>query len=142
MPKDGSPVEIDLETGKSAGSSGDFRIECWTHDQTKDEAGRYDWRCRVSVPGGGLIEREDALDFGAPEAGYRKVDEITMAKAAPQWRSQVRKDYFLQLNDGRFARVSLEVITHGDHLIAVTSFLNPSGSRNLEYDPNKQVSAR
>jgi hypothetical protein len=66
--KNGTPAEVNLETGKLVGAGqGQLRVECWANDQAKDTQGRFDWKCRVSVPGGGLVERNPEHDFEAPK---------------------------------------------------------------------------
>ena len=58
VPRDGTPVDISLETGQPvAAGTGALRVEAWTNDKLGDPQGHFDWRCRISVPGGGLIER-------------------------------------------------------------------------------------
>ncbi len=70
--RDGSPMEISLLTGKPVlAGKGQLRIEAWTQDQIVDSEGHYDWKCRISVPGGGLVERKGQFDFEAPIDGYK-----------------------------------------------------------------------
>jgi hypothetical protein len=139
IPKDGSPVEVQLTTGtKAMGLSGQMRVECWTVDAQKDAFNRYDWKCRVSVPSGGLIESTREFDFEAPAQGYQTFDQIDMPQSSENWRSDVSKWYFLKLPDGTYARLHFRIIAGGDHFFKIQSFVNPSGSRNLEYDPAVQ----
>ena len=58
----------------------------WTADQAKDAKQHYEWRCRISVPKGGLVERKDQFDFEAPVDGYKPSDEIVMLQAAEKWQ--------------------------------------------------------
>jgi hypothetical protein len=51
IPKNGTPVDISLRTGKTVGAGlGDLRVECWIIDEKMDDKRRFDWRCRVTVP--------------------------------------------------------------------------------------------
>jgi hypothetical protein len=114
----------------------------WTKEEAKNAQGRYEWKCRISVPGGGLIERKEQFDFEAPMEGYRAADEIVMPQAMEGWQKQARRDYFLKLVDNRYARISFTMRAGGDHFFTINSYLNPTpGSRNLEYDPSKAVSS-
>lgn len=132
VPRTGSPVEIKLETAQPA-AGGDLKVEAWTNDQAKNAAGHYDWRCRISVPNGGLIERKGQFDFEAPADGYKPSDEINMPQLAERWQPQESREYFVKLADGRFARVQIEMVAGGDHFFSISSYLNPTpGSRNLE----------
>jgi hypothetical protein len=142
IPKDGTPVEVALDTGRSvAPGRGHLRIECWTKDQSKDNRGYYPWRCRISVPGGGLTYRQDEFDFQAPAEGYQESDEITPDKL--KWSSVGERQYFIKTGDGHFARVSLRIRTAGDHFIVIESYFNPArDSRDLEASTDDHSSPR
>ena len=139
--RDGSPIEISLLTGKPVlAGKGQLRIEAWTQDQIVDSDGHYDWKCRISVPGGGLVERKGQFDFEAPSDGYKSSDEIEMPRTVEHWRPQSRREYFLKLSDGRYARISVLMVAGGHHYFGVESYLNPKpGSHNLEFDPKKET---
>jgi len=137
IPKDGTSVSVDLMNG-SLSSDGSFRVEAWTQAPTSGR--KFAWRCRVSVPGGGLIERKGEFDFEAPSDGYEESVEITIPQDAEQWTSQQQRNYFVRLQDNRYARVNFRMIAGGNHYFILESFLNPKpGSRNLEFDPSKKV---
>lgn len=141
IPHDGTPVEINLANGRvvSAGN-GDLRVEAWTDDENWNEKRRYNWRCRITVPGGGLLERKDPFDFEAPADGYKENDEIVMDGDAERWQPRKARDYFAKLSDGRYARFNFTMIAGGDHFFRLESFLNPApDSRNLEYDPKQTI---
>ena len=137
LAKNGIPTLLDLASG-SVSSEGNLRIEAWTDEPERGR--KFDWRCRVTVPSGGLVERRDQFDFEAPEEGYVESVEITMRRDAEQWMSQQQRDFFLKLPDGHFARINFRMIAGGNHYFILESFLNPTpGSRNLEFDPAKVV---
>jgi len=139
VPRDGSRVRVNLEDAQLS-SNGGLNVEAWTNDQLKNEEGHYDWRCRLSVPNGGLLVRTDQSVFEAPIAGYVPSDEINMPQAAERWSPQVSREYFVKLSDGRYARIQFEMVAGGDNFISLISFLNPTpGDRNLEFDPAKAV---
>jgi len=137
LAKSGTPTVLDLASG-SINSAGDLQIEAWTDEP---EGGRkFDWRCRVTVPNGGLVERKNQFDFEAPEDGYVKTVEITMRRDAEQWVSQQQRDFFVKLPDNHYARINFTMIAGGNHYFLLEGFLNPKpGSRNLEFDPAKVV---
>lgn len=145
VPRDGTPTEISLrkERPVAVGSGqSDLRVEVWTDDANKDEHRRYDWRCRVTVSGGELVERTGQFDFVAPADGYSSRFEYTMPRSGSRWTNNLKKDFFLKLSDGCFARVSFELAAGGDHFVYLESVLNPKpGSRNLEFDPQQLVNA-
>src|SRR5207253_3346534 len=94
----------------------------------------------ISIPIGGLIATAKEFDFEAPENGYQPSSEILMTTdLGSNWRGIVDKKYFLKLKDGNYARMNFKMIAGGDHFCAIESFLNPTGSRNLEYDTAKEI---
>lgn len=142
VPKDGTRVEINLTSGRPVPSGhGDFIIECRADGQETDERGRYDWQCRLTVPGGGLTERSDVeFEFEAPVEGYQPVKEFRMPRNAGRWKDSFEENYFVKLANGSYARMRFRLTTGGDHFASLTSYLNPTpGSRNLEYDSNKRI---
>lgn len=145
VPRDGMPLEIDLKTGHQVSAGvGDIKIERWANDQDKDANGRFDWKCRISVPGGGLLEKTDQFDFEAPENDYQDSVEVNMPKTLGlNWKWSIDTQYFLKLRDGVFARVAVTMYAGHNNFLVLESYLNLRlGSRNLEYDPTKQASAR
>lgn len=143
IPKDGTSVEISLSTGTEVPEGeGDIIVECWTKNQGLDPnlGEHYDWRFRLTIPDGGLVERKNEFDFIAPESGYRPMIEFNMPKNMPEWKGDFQDEYFLRLKGNRYARMNFRMRSRGDHFAVVTSFLNPvPGVRNLEYDPDKAI---
>jgi hypothetical protein len=138
IPRTGEPLFIDLATGKPG--RGDLQIEAWIGNSSQP---RFDWRYRLSIPGGGLVERNGQFDFEAPSDGYESFVEINMPANAGRWSSDVPKQYFAKLPNGTYARFSTEFYAGNRNFIVFESYLNPkSGSRNLEFDPQKTVKVR
>ena len=141
IPTEGTPYELDLKRGVAvSGGEGHIKMECWAGDlKTRP----FDWRCRITVPDGGLVrvDPEELFPFEAPEDGYEPFDEINMPAALrDRWLSQVRKRYYLKLKDGNYAMFNIRVVLGGlKPFVETTWYLNPSGSRNLEYDKAKQI---
>jgi len=137
--KNGAPVNVDLLQGQVVAAQSHLKVECWTFDTEKDSDKRYDWKCIVSVPSGGLIEATNEFDFVAPAEGYSAIDVIEMPKSLGRdWRSHVVKNYFLKMGTGLYGRMRFSMTAGGDHFFRIESFVHPSGSRNLEYDPAAQ----
>jgi hypothetical protein len=142
IPKNGTPVDISLQTGKAVPRGrGDLTVELWANDQEKDNERRYDWGFRVSVPGGGIMKRDpESMEFEAPGDGYEGIVEHTTSRGLTRWRDRFDDEYFVKLGNGTFARMHFRITTGGGHFASITSYLNPTpGSRNLEFDPNKQI---
>lgn len=140
VPKNGEPVEIDLETGRQV-QKGNIRFERWANDQSKNEKGRFDWSFKISVPNGGIIERKGDFDFEEPGGGYEENADISMPTSlGDKWQYTVKKGYFLKLPEGNFARLNVTIFGGHNNSLVLESFLNPTpGDRNLEFDPAKAV---
>ncbi len=137
VPKDGSPVQVDLATGRTT-QQGDLTVQCWTNDHAKDADGHYHWQCLLTVPGGGLIERTDPMAFEAPSDGYKP--SVELGPPVEKWSSRAEREYFVRLSDNRYAQISFRMRTGGEHFFVIESYLNPEpGNRNLEFDPAKVV---
>ncbi len=131
--RDGTPLGIDLATGKAnTAGSGNLVVQCWTDDQGKQSGQKYDWRCVVGIPGGGIITNNEEFAFEAPEEGYSPSLKIAMPADLPNWTSDVDLKLYYRLADGRYGRMTFSMIAGGDHFCMIDSVLNPTGSRNLE----------
>lgn len=133
IPRDGTPVSFNLATGAtSTGETGNLVVRCWTEDQGKRSGEKYDWRCVLAVPGGGVVRTNEEFAFLAPESGYEPSFEINMPADRPDWNSQVDLKFYYRLTDGRYGRMTFSMIAGGQHFCMIDSVLNPTGSRNLE----------
>ena len=138
--KTGDQQAVDLTTGKKATFGNTTpAVQSWVNDSAKDEHNRFDWKCRIEVPGGGLVDRDPGT-FAAPEDGYAPIQEINMTRSMADWKDGVERDYFVKLRDNTYARVKFKMMTGGPYnFFVLESYLNPSGSRNLEHDPAKEI---
>jgi hypothetical protein len=133
IPRDGTPVAIDLTTGKdTTGGTGNLVVQCWTEDQGKSSGQKYDWHCLVTIPGGGLVLSDNEFDFQAPDNGYVSSAEIKMPADRQDWQDDVDLKFFYQLPNGNYGRMTFSMIAGGHHFCMINSVLNPSGSPNLE----------
>ena len=129
VPKDGTPILIDLATGDlTSESKTAFKVECWTHDNEKKEGLKFDWKCQASVPGGGLQISDDQFPFLAPEENYIAADVIDMTlNPDVPWLQDVKRSYYIRTGDGKYARMNFRMIAHGDHFCEINCYFNPSG---------------
>lgn len=102
----------------------------------------YDWRFSMTIPDGGFVEQNDEFGFEAPETGYRTaLDYQQHAENGAKGVFVEGKMYFVFGTPKRYGRLHFE--TGGDsRRVSIEYVLNPTGSRNLEYDPNEQAPAR
>jgi hypothetical protein len=132
LPRDGAPVEISLMSARKVSSGGQLKLEFWG-DPVERTNRTFNWKLRVSVPGGGILATDDEFAFRAPENGYAAQVEIEMPASSPRWETSVKPKYFIKLPDGNFGRVEFDFLARNG-VYRIRSFINPSGSRNLEYD--------
>ena len=138
VPKNGTKVEI----GIASENGRDLAVETWTSPKPQGAPGNapFAWKLRVSVPNGGLVPYKDEYQFEAPEGEYVPAIEFVMPEAGVngKWRDRFEQLYFVKLSDGKYARIRFQMMAGGGHFAVVESYYNPSGSRNLEYEPPKQ----
>ena len=93
------------------------------------------------MPNGGLAPNQDEREFQAPEGGYQPAIEFTMPAEGidGRWQDRLDERYFVKLANGHYARMSIQVTAGSNHFAVVESYYNPGGSRNLEYDPRREV---
>jgi hypothetical protein len=131
LSRDGDPTEVSLRDGKQVSvGEGDLQVEVWIGKPLQGFPSRLEWRCRLAVPGGGLIEAKDEYPFTAPMEGYHQSDEWTID--AKNWSERVQKQYYVLLRDGNYGLVTLRVLGVANPFFRLASLVNPSGSRNLE----------
>lgn len=158
IPASGTPVKIDLATGQLGGPKADLIV---TLERTPlrmrfGERG-YPWKVTIDVVGGGLV-RAGQRDYYnlAPETGYEpRLEHVQAAQSVRyaqegqikwSWQDSVSEEIFVKSLDGtRYARVQLRIHANGrddnDTIgsVGMTVWLNPNGSRNLEFDPAKLI---
>jgi hypothetical protein len=129
---DGRPINVSLLDGQlMPAEQGDLQVEFQIGPPLDNFPSRITWSCRVAVPGGGLIQTDEEFPFFAPENGYQTSDNWSVD--ATNWTQTLDKQYYIKLRDGNFGRVKLRVIGVPNRaFFRMESFLNPSGSRNLE----------
>ncbi|MES2707735.1 MAG: carboxypeptidase-like regulatory domain-containing protein [Verrucomicrobiota bacterium] len=132
VPRDGSPITVSL----SKTSKVTLQISCRTLEvETQPPNAPYDWRCKISVGGGGIQEAKDDQAFEAPADSYASSTIIDMPKTldVKQWSSRVSKSYWLRFPDNTFAKIGFRMNARGDHFAVIDGSRNPSpNDRNLE----------
>jgi hypothetical protein len=143
LPPDGTPVRIDLATGKKVSSGGDVIL---TIEQPMAPPGErlthYGWTARITATG--LQESTAKLMYLAPESGYTSALNYGEKGNERVQEKQVAKSFYLKTADGRYARVSMDLTSDTNpergSYVGLTWWLNPKvGSRNLEFDPAKVI---
>ena len=142
---DGTSVRIDLAKGKKVDAGGDLLVSVkWGR---RDDPGSYlfDWSAKLGVPEGGIMESDGDVKFLAPIDGYQPSIEYYFT-AADRHVPFARDYYVVSRNQQLYGRIGISLQNQpgrSEADIGLRVWLNPKpGSRNLEYDPAKQASAR
>lgn len=141
IPVDGSPVHFDLETGKRVQEGGDLEIVVRWDLQNGMRDGFWNWSVKFAAMDGGIVEGGAEQMFIAPASGYRPYVEYTFTT---EDRVEGRDgEYYLESRNGKnHARVKISLNNarfESRASVIIRSWLNPSSSRNLEYDPTKRI---
>ena len=106
----------------------------------------FDWKWKVETVNGALLETKDEFAQIAPEEGYVPTWETSQKATDQAFRKNGQARFYIRTADNHFARVDVELAHPNSRgmgpRLTINSFLNPSGSRNLEYDATKQALAR
>jgi hypothetical protein len=146
VPSDGKPIRIDLNTGKRVDQGGDLIIslkhQVWPRGTVERH---HDWKVTIGAVDGGVVETKQRVMNLAPEDGY--LPELLYQETADQqpWIGGVNVNLYVKSRGKLFSKVQMEVHpTPSDppSYVALRWWVNPSGSRNLEYDPNQRITAQ
>ncbi len=146
VPVNGTPTSFDLLTGKKLASGGDVILKVKRQPEHIQRGNRFDWRAVIEVLGGGISELNQAYPNEAPADGYQAQFTIDMPASSAGWQSSVTRDFYVKARGGTlYARLTLRVTADYEPPptgVTLEAFVNPSGSRNLEYDARKQAAVR
>jgi hypothetical protein len=145
IPPDGTPVRIDLTTGKNVEQGGDLvltlRHEVW---QPGVQGKRpFDWTMQLEANNGGVVVSTQRLMYLAPEEGYTPGLTVDMPSTKSRWEPDVDYTFYLKSRGQIYSRVGMVFNANPDKergsYLTLNWWLNPSGSRNLEFDPAKAI---
>jgi hypothetical protein len=136
---DGTPRKFDPLTGRR--DAGDLVVTLTRKPVNIDRGKPFDWTLTLGISGGGLIPINDLYPDEAPADGYQSSVAINMPSDTKNWTPSVVQSYYIF--DGKnYGRITINIManyqpppTHFE----IDSYVNPAGSRNLEFDPSKQV---
>jgi len=135
---DGTASTFDLLDDEKA-SRGDIRVTLLRNPQQITFGQRnYEWTLALESLDGGLIESNDEQMYLAPADGYQPKLVIHMPPDASNWTDEKIFNVYLKLRGGKqYARAEIKALVGSDRATTpfyITSYVNPTGSRNLEYD--------
>lgn len=148
---DGRPFTIDFvkrQIVEGTNGSGDIIVQIQRPPEITPRQ-KYDWSFTMTAIDGGFIEvtNDDYLNE-APESGYQP--QYLMARHATDvlnystWSLyHTDRTFFVKSHDGHvyghFHISELEPAYRDKAALKIEFYVNPAGSRNLEFDPAKQI---
>jgi hypothetical protein len=142
---DGRVYTLDLLAHKKTEGgqdAGDLKVSVQRPEKA-DRKTKFDWSFSIDGISGGVIESPDDFLNLAPETGYQAHYQFRMVASNPDWVPEVTKQFYIQSRDGKiYSRITVEVIPDykDKSVFSVKYFVNPTGSRNLEYDSRQLIS--
>jgi hypothetical protein len=159
FPVNAGPVKIDLLKAKMGQPQADLIVNVSRSPLVMQYGERgFAWKVSIDVEDGGLVRAGETEYYNqAPTNGYEPrleyAQEAQSIRAAQEgritwtWHEGVSDTFYLTSRNGKnYGRLNLEIRPNidrkeGDNqaLVAVKIWLNPNGSRNLEFDPEKTI---
>jgi hypothetical protein len=137
---DGTQQYIDLMTGKKTTGGqplGDISVSLVR--SPPGDTHNFGWTLNLAgIGAAGFVQSSDEFMFTAPDSGYQSSIAIREQVDASDYARRVDRNYYVRLADGTtYARINVDIRPqyNDEGAIDLTLFLNPTGSRNLEYSP-------
>jgi hypothetical protein len=143
VPADGTPLRWNLWRGQRD-PSGELQVTFKREPPLLTRVGSpTTWSAKIEVIKGGIVESQpDEALYRAPEHGYTPVvqyPKIQQKQGVPQ------RSFYIKTGDEKYGRIELRLYADDEGPSArclIKAYMNPSGSRNLEFDPAKQIKPR
>jgi hypothetical protein len=110
----------------------------------KDLRKPFNWSLTLAITNGGLLGyANQPYPYEAPSEGYQTIITINFPTNMIGWQSWFKHDYYFNDQNGQiYGRMTIEVHAGAptpEAYFKISDYANPAGSRNLEYDPKKQI---
>lgn len=142
VPYDGTTASFNL-TADQKSTNGDLKITL-LRSPLKIRRGldKYDWNVKIEMTNGGLQTESSPYPYWAPESGYQSAFVTGMSSNNVAWNRELKQNFYIKDGQGKYGRLLIDLFTDAvrpDTGIKIQTWFNPSGSRNLEFDPAKQI---
>lgn len=141
VPCDGTATSYDILTGDKA-ANGDLVLTLTRTPLDIDRRRPFDWKATVEIRnGGGFLAINDTYPNEAPTEGYEPTITVERSATMKGWDAAFERSYYFK--SGKiYGRMTVSI--QADFQPPPTSFdveiyANPSGGRNLEFDPAKVI---
>jgi hypothetical protein len=138
---DGTPRQYNLRQGRKLPEGNDFIVTLTRNPVDIKSGSHFDWWVTFEIPNGGMVKIDDLYANKAPVEGYEKSVTFTMPADSPNWSPSLEEPFYFR-NGNNYGRMKISVAANYQpppaEFFAII-YLNPSGSRNLEFDPTKGI---
>jgi hypothetical protein len=139
---DGTPITIDLLTGKSQPArspTGDLLVSLKRPEGLLYPSSPFEWEFEIKGVNAGIVETKEIFAYEAPESGYESGYKYQLRTTTGEGGYTEKRKYYVRGRDGSFY-ASLEVVANSNADTSGEAWgafnmkyrLNPRGSRNLE----------
>jgi hypothetical protein len=138
VPCNGTRETFNLLTGRG---KGDLQVALTRNPVNIDRSKPFNWTLTVGIANGGLVEITDLYPNEAAAEAYQPSVTITMSADDKNWTSSLNRSYYFQSGQ-MYGRMTINVMANFQPpptLFDAGIYINPSGSRNLEFDSSKQI---
>jgi hypothetical protein len=95
------------------------------------------------VPDGGISPATNEFNFETLVEGYQLDVAVEVRRDLERgWASETEGNFFVRLADGKYALMKFTIYAGRTPFCLIESYVNPSGSRNLELDGGLVSEAR
>jgi len=140
IPCNGAQTSFNILTGKSGGN---LIVTLNRNPVNIDRSKPFDWTITISLATGGLVKITDLYPNEAPINGYQPSLTINMPANDKNWSHSINGSYYFQSGNGQiYGRMIIKITANFQPpptFFGADIYANPSGSRNLEFDPAKQI---
>jgi len=146
IPVDGTEIHYDLLTGKRVKDGGNLVVTLSRNPVDIVRGKPFDWQLSLVVDNGGFVEIHDPYPYLAPTEKYLPTLTISKTAADKNWDAKYDGSYYVKANGGQiYARITINSMVDfqpAPTLLNIDIYANPAGSRNLEFDPAKEIQAK
>ncbi len=139
---DGQPMSFELQE-KAQTDYGQMQIACTRTPLVSPPpgSGQFDYKFEITVVGGGIHTTEDEFMYLAPESGYTSSFTIERKAGDTNWNGKVPQQYYVKTADGHYGKLTVDwsAAFGSPTPLRWECFVNPTGSRNLEYDKLAEI---
>ena len=142
IPCDGTATRFDLLTGKT-NPDGNLSVSLIRNPLNIDFRKPFDWTLTLQITNGGFQAITNMYPNEAPADGYQSSLIFHYESGSSNWTSKINPQLYFKGKNGQvYGRMTLNVMADFQPpptLFDAEIYANPNGSRNLEFDPNKEI---